>query len=71
MVMPGMNGQELARRAKELIPGIKVLRTSGYPGKMATEHGFLESEEAFLEKPFSIDGLVTTVREVLDEGGDG
>jgi PAS domain S-box-containing protein len=69
MVMPGMNGQELARRAKELIPGIKILRTSGYPGKIAAEQGFLESEEAFLEKPFSIDSLVRKVREVLDESG--
>jgi CheY-like chemotaxis protein len=69
MVMPGMNGQELARRAKELIPGIKVLRTSGYPGKIAAEQGFLESEEVFLEKPFSIESLVSKVREVLDQGG--
>jgi PAS domain S-box-containing protein len=66
VVMPKMGGRELAERLKSLWPGMKVLFTSGYTYNAITQHGLLDPEMAFLEKPFSIFGLVRKVREVLD-----
>ncbi|MGD0918520.1 MAG: ATP-binding protein [Thermodesulfobacteriota bacterium] len=66
VVMPRMGGRELADRLKTLWPGIKVLFTSGYTYNAIIQHGLLDRETAFLEKPFSISGLVRKVREVLD-----
>ena len=66
VVMPKMGGKELADRLKSLWPDIKVLFTSGYTYNAITQHGLLEREMAFLEKPFSISGLIRKVREVLD-----
>jgi two-component system cell cycle sensor histidine kinase/response regulator CckA len=66
VVMPKMGGRELADRLKSLWPDIKVLFTSGYTYNAITQHGLLDPEMAFLEKPFSISGLVRKVREVLD-----
>ena len=66
VVMPKMGGKELADRLKTLWPDIKVLFTSGYTYNAITQHGLLDREMAFLEKPFSISGLVRKVREVLD-----
>jgi CheY-like chemotaxis protein len=64
--MPKMGGRELADRLKTLWPDIKVLFTSGYTYNAITQHGLLDPEMAFIEKPFSISGLVRKVREVLD-----
>jgi len=66
VVMPKMGGRELADRLMTLWPDIKLLFTSGYTHKAVTEHGLLDPEMAFLEKPFSVSGLVRKVREVLD-----
>ena len=66
VVMPKMGGKELADRLKSLWPDIKVLFTSGYTYNAITQHGLLDREMAFLEKPFSISGLIRKVREVLD-----
>ena len=66
VVMPKMGGKELADRLKSLWPDIKVLFTSGYTYNAIIQHGLLDREMAFLEKPFSISGLVRKVREVLD-----
>jgi two-component system cell cycle sensor histidine kinase/response regulator CckA len=66
VVMPKMGGRELAERLKSLWPNMKVLFTSGYTYNAITQHGLLDPEMAFLEKPFSISGLVRKVREVLD-----
>ena len=65
-VMPGMSGQVLADRVRELKPGVHVLRMSGYAsGSMSPPVGGAE-EEAFLHKPFTADLLLATVRAVLD-----
>lgn len=67
VVMPKIGGRELAERLKSLWPSMKVLFTSGYTYNAITQHGLLDPEMAFLEKPFSIFGLVRKVREVLDQ----
>jgi len=66
VVMPGQSGRELADRLAAQRPGIRVLYMSGYPGDAVVQHGTLPSGSAFLQKPFSPDGLALKVRDVLD-----
>ena len=66
MVMPKMNGRDLAERLRRDRPGIKVLLTSGYIGDMATQQGILEAAIPVLQKPFTPKTLAVKVREVLD-----
>ena len=66
VVMPGINGHELAIRVASMRPGIQVLYMSGYAEDAIVHHGVLDEGIAFLEKPFSPGGLALKVREVLD-----
>jgi CheY-like chemotaxis protein len=63
---PLMTGRELADRLASSRPGIRVLYMSGYPGDAVVQHGALPAGSAFLQKPFSPDGLARKVRDVLD-----
>ena len=65
VVMPGMNGRELARRLLELRPDTKVLYLSGYADDAVERHGVLDPGTAFMQKPFSPGALASRVREVL------
>src|SRR6267378_3665090 len=66
VVMPGLSGRELADQLAGQRPGIRVLYMSGYPGDAVVQHGTLPAGSAFLQKPFSPDGLARKVRDVLD-----
>ena len=66
VVMPGMPGRELARRASELRPGLAVLYCSGYTDDVALLRDLRDERVAFLEKPFNGPTLLAKVREVLD-----
>ncbi|MBW2700841.1 MAG: response regulator [Deltaproteobacteria bacterium] len=66
VIMPKMNGRELADKITELRPEIKVLFTSGYTQNIIAHHGVLDEEVEFLAKPYSLDALATRVRQVLD-----
>jgi len=66
VVMPGMNGSELAERIGTLYPAAHVLFISGYTGGALVEHGVLRDGTNFLQKPFSPDHFVRKVRELLD-----
>jgi hypothetical protein len=66
LVMSGMSGRELADQITRTRPGTKVLFMSGYTDDALGHHGVLESGTAFVEKPFTIDGLLRKVREVLE-----
>ena len=65
VVMPGMNGQELAHRLNAIRPGVKVLFVSGYTDRAATVHGVNEPGFRYLQKPFTPESLATVVRELL------
>jgi len=66
VVMPGMNGREVAERLAPAHAGIEVLYLSGYTDDAIVHHGVLEPGIAFLQKPFTPAVLVRKVREVLD-----
>ncbi len=66
VVMPGMNGRELAAKLLSLHPHLKRLFTSGYTADVIAHHGVLEEGVHFLQKPFDVGGLATKVREVLE-----
>jgi PAS domain S-box-containing protein len=71
VVMPGMRGIELARRAHELRPELPVLMMSGYTTPMAEEDRRAMAEAPLLEKPFSRRDLLGQVRTLLDERAEG
>jgi two-component system, cell cycle sensor histidine kinase and response regulator CckA len=68
VVMPGMNGRELADRLTAERSGLRVLYVSGYTDHAVVRHGVLEEGIAFLSKPFDLSDLVRTVRDILDTG---
>lgn len=70
VVLPQMSGRDLAQRVRETQPGARVLYMSGYMQQTIYTRGMLESEVAFLQKPFGVESLLRKVREVLDEPCD-
>jgi CheY-like chemotaxis protein len=66
VVMPKMNGRQLAESLAPLRPGMKVIYMSGYNDDIILSAG-LGPETAFLQKPFPPDLLVEKVRRVLDD----
>ncbi|MEW5685146.1 MAG: CHASE domain-containing protein [Pseudomonadota bacterium] len=68
IVMPGLNGFQLAERARELRPGLKVLLTTGYAHGAATGADANAAALPTLAKPFTLDQLARRTREVLDGG---
>ncbi|MFZ2632429.1 MAG: PAS domain-containing protein [Desulfosalsimonadaceae bacterium] len=66
VVMPEMNGKDLAMKLQSLYPRLKCLFMSGYMADIITPDNVLEEGVHFLQKPFTIKGLAATVREVLE-----
>ncbi|MBC8087092.1 MAG: response regulator, partial [Phycisphaerae bacterium] len=66
VVMPGMNGRELAEALLLERPGTRVLFASGYTDDAVLLHGVRTDELSFIQKPFTPPALVQRVREVLD-----
>jgi two-component system, cell cycle sensor histidine kinase and response regulator CckA len=67
VVMPGMNGAELAERLAAIHPETRVLYTSGYAEKMIAHQGIIDAHRHFIAKPYSLPALAKRVREVLDQ----
>jgi DNA-binding NtrC family response regulator len=65
VVLPRLNGPELATRLREARPGLKVLFTSGYSGDMVAAEMDLPAGATFLQKPFTVAGMLRVVRDVL------
>jgi CheY-like chemotaxis protein len=65
VVLPGMNGRELAESVRTLLPGTKVLYTSGYTRDVIAHRGVLGSDVAYIAKPYSPAGLAAKVAEAL------
>ena len=69
VIMPEMNGQELATRMQMLRPGMKILFMSGYTANAISQQNIFHEQVNFIQKPFSSRAIAEKVREVLD--GDG
>ena len=67
LIMPGMNGRELAERLTSLYPDILCLYMSGYTGNVIVHHSVLDEGLHFIQKPFTKQDLAAKVREVLEE----
>ena len=65
VILPEIDGVQLADRLVSLRPGLKVLFVSGYTGEFLANRGF-PADSAFFPKPFSLDQLLHKVRHVLD-----
>ena len=66
VVMPEMNGRELAKSILSLYPGVKCLFMSGYTADVIAHRGVLHESVNFIQKPFSRKELAGKLREVLD-----
>ncbi len=65
VVMPEMNGRDLAQNILSLYPGLKCLFMSGYTANVIAHHGVLDEAVNFIQKPFSKDDLAVKLRKVL------
>jgi FixJ family two-component response regulator len=63
--MPVMNGKELYERIRATRPELKVLYMSGYTADVIAHRGIVEDGVAFLQKPFTITGLLAAIRRTL------
>jgi len=66
MVMPEMNGKELANELKNINSAIKIIFTSGYTDNYIVQSGNLEKDINFIQKPFTEQSLALKIRTVLD-----
>jgi PAS domain S-box-containing protein len=69
VIMPGMNGGQLAAELRAVLPGMRVIYISGYPENALALQGTLPASESFLQKPCTAVALLRTVRKVLDATG--
>jgi CheY-like chemotaxis protein len=68
VIMPNMNGRELAERMSVLRPGLPVLFVSGYTDNMLADQGIPDMETALLDKPFTPASLTAAVAAMLGDG---
>jgi CheY-like chemotaxis protein len=67
VVMPGMNGRELGRRAQDLRPNLPVLYLTGYSRNAVVHHGRLDEGVDLLQKPVTQGQLAARIRAMLDK----
>jgi|GEM_PF-867350 len=67
VIMPHMNGRELAERITQARPGVRILYTSGYTDDALAPRALLEADRALLQKPFTPEAFARKIRDVLDK----
>ncbi|RMG69217.1 MAG: response regulator [Calditrichaeota bacterium] len=70
VVMPGMDGRELARQLSQLDPQLPIIFVSGYTENAVIHHGILDDGLIFLQKPYAPHELLRLIRKVLSRKGD-
>jgi two-component system cell cycle sensor histidine kinase/response regulator CckA len=66
VIIPGLDGTELARLATSVKPGLPILFMSGYTDDDIVRRGLLDPDQPFLQKPFTPDALARKVAELLE-----
>ena len=66
VVMPEMNGRDLARNLISIYPNLRLLFMSGYTANVIAHHGVLDKGVHFIQKPFTVGDLATRIRNALD-----
>jgi YesN/AraC family two-component response regulator len=66
VVLPGLNGREIAERLQESRPGVRVLYMSGYTDDTIIRRGVVEHQHGLLQKPFTAEELERKVAKTLD-----
>jgi len=67
VVMPEMNGRDLANEIRSICPNIKTLFMSGYTADVIAQHGVLEEGVNIIQKPFATQAMASAVRKALEE----
>lgn len=67
VVMPELNGRELAEQLVQSRPNLKVLFTSGYPADSIVRNGIADADVEFIQKPYLAEELAQKVRSLLSE----
>ncbi len=67
VILPEMSGRELGRRLSAIRPSTPILYMSGYPGHDVIERGLIGHDAPFIGKPFTADGLASSVRGLLNQ----
>ncbi len=70
VVMPEMNGRDLAGQLASLYPGLKFLFMSGYTADAIAHQGMLDEGVQFIQKPFTMKDIAVKVQHVLDGADD-
>jgi two-component system, cell cycle sensor histidine kinase and response regulator CckA len=68
VIMPGLNGREVAEKLLEIHTEMKVLFTSGYTEDVIVRHGIEERSLSFIGKPYAFQDLARKLRQILDPG---
>ena len=71
VIMPEMNGRELAGQIRELHPEVRFLFMSGYPADVISQQGVLDKGVQFIQKPFSMQDIAGKVKDILKSGKKG
>ena len=66
LIMPEMNGKELAEEIEKILPDTLILFSSGYTENHIVKSGSLDQGINFLQKPYTLQALALKVREVLE-----
>ena len=66
ITMPGLSGPEVAEKLRAVKPALRVLFMSGYTDDAIAQHGFIDRDAQFIEKPVTPDKLLTRIRGILD-----
>jgi two-component system, cell cycle sensor histidine kinase and response regulator CckA len=69
VILPKMNGRELAEKIKGFRPAMKCLFMSGYTANVIAHRGMLDEGVQFIAKPFSLQELSAKVRSALEKSG--
>ncbi len=68
VVMPGMNGRDMANRIRKIIPELRVVFMSGYAEHVLTRDGAVDPQFEYLQKPFTLQTLTRKLARVLGRG---